>query len=181
MVSLSINTLNLGSGKDWREDCVNADIRSDVNADWIMDITDVPWGSTVVTRQGAWQVDLDMFDRIIAMDVLEHVSDLVRAMTNCLHLLRPGGLMHIHVPYDLSWGAWQDPTHRRAFNERSWLYYTDWAWYLGWTDQKFQLRSLEFVVSDYGKSLNLPVDQLTKLPRAIDSMLVVLEKTTAKS
>jgi len=43
-------------------------------------------------------------------------------MTNCLKLLRVGGVFKILVPYDLSYGAWQDPTHIRAFNERSWLY-----------------------------------------------------------
>lgn len=168
--------LNLGSGRDWREDSVNADISTGVNADWIMDITDVPWGTTVPTRFGKMTVAMEQFDLIYANDVLEHVSDLVKAMTNCRNLLKLGGQMHIHVPYDLSYGAWQDPTHRRAFNERSWIYYTDWAWYLGWHDTRFRLISLDYIVSDYGKSLDLPVDQLTKLPRAIDSMAVVFEK-----
>jgi 2-polyprenyl-3-methyl-5-hydroxy-6-metoxy-1,4-benzoquinol methylase len=117
------------------------------------------------------------FQTILANDVLEHLPDLVGAMTNCKDMLVMGGDMHIHVPYDLSYGAWQDPTHVRAFNEKSWLYYTDWAWYLGWKDTKFTLVHLEYKLSDFGKSL--PMEELTRTPRAIDSMYVVLQKVAA--
>jgi hypothetical protein len=156
--------LNLGSGKDYRQDCVNADIRSDVGADWVIDIC------KPITEPVSFQT-------ILANDVLEHLPDLVGAMTNCRDMLVMGGDMHIHVPYDLSYGAWQDPTHVRAFNEKSWLYYTDWAWYLGWKDTKFTLVHLEYKLSDFGKSL--PMEELTRTPRAIDSMYVVLQKVAA--
>jgi SAM-dependent methyltransferase len=118
-----------------------------------------------------------MFDKILAFDVLEHIPDLVSAMTNCKDLLRPGGQMHIHVPYDLSLGAWQDPTHVRAFNENSWAYYTDWHWYLGWTD-RFDLTSLEMRLSKVGEALELPQEVIIRTPRAVDSMYVVLTKGT---
>jgi hypothetical protein len=87
--------------------------------------------------------------------------------------------MHIHVPYDLSYGAWQDPTHVRAFNEKSWLYYTDWHWYLNWKD-RFYMASLEFEVSELGQEMmkqeKLDPDQLVAVPRAIDAMQVILTK-----
>ncbi len=58
-------TLNLGSGKDRREDCVNADIRADVGADWVVDICK--------------PLDTDMrFAKIIANDVLEHLPSCRR-------------------------------------------------------------------------------------------------------
>jgi len=168
--------LNIGSGRDWRDNCINADISDRVGADWVMDITQISWGQTVPTRLGVVTVQRDLFDEIYAMDVLEHVSDLPMAMTNCRDLLKLGGHMHIRVPYDLSWGAWQDPTHRRAFNERSWIYYTDWARYLGWFQTRFELITLDYEISDHGKSLNLPPEQLTTCPRAIDAMNVVFRK-----
>ena len=84
--------------------------------------------------------------------------------------------MHIHVPYDLSHGAWQDPTHVRAFNEKSWVYYCEWAWYLGWMGSRFELMHLEMRLSEYGASLKLPQDELMRLPRAVDSMYLVLKK-----
>lgn len=101
-------------------------------------------------------------------------------MRTCLDLLRVGGEFHISVPYDLSYGAWQDPTHVRAFNERSWLYYSDWHWYLGWNDFKFSVAKLDFVLSEYGKKMqaeNLASDFIIKTPRAVDSMSVILVKT----
>jgi len=106
--------LNLGSGKDWRKDCINADIQPEKKPDWVLDITQVPWGEVIDTRLGKFPVEKGMFSEIIANDVLEHIPDLVSAMTNCRDLLKRGGEMHIHVPYDLSLGAWQDPTHVRA-------------------------------------------------------------------
>ena len=113
------------------------------------------------------------------MDVLEHVPDLPGIMKSCLTLLRPGGVMKIGVPYDLSLGAWQDPTHVRAFNENSWLYYTEWHWYLGWTEARFDLTSQVFMLSPYGvekHNSGCGMDELLRMPRAIDSMQVVLTK-----
>jgi SAM-dependent methyltransferase len=167
--------LNLGSGKDWREDCINADIQRRIKSDWCLDIQDVHWGSLLVTRFGDFRVKAEMFDVILANDILEHVPDLVKAMTNCKELLKNGGEMRIHVPYDLSYGAWQDPTHVRAFNEKSWLYYTDWHWYLGWED-RFFVKHLEFTLSEVGESLKLPQDEILRTPRAVDSMYVILQK-----
>lgn len=174
-MSNSSLVLNLGSGKDWREDCINADIQRRVKSDWCLDIQDVHWGSLLVTRKGDYRVKPEMFDVILANDVLEHLPDLTKAMTNCKELLKVGGEMRIHVPYDLSYGAWQDPTHVRAFNEKSWLYYTDWHWYLGWED-RFFVKHLEFTLSEVGESLKLPQDEILRTPRAVDSMYVILQK-----
>jgi hypothetical protein len=82
-------TLNLGSGKDRRADCVNADIRADVGADWVVDIGK-PLETDCVAPQAAMR-----FAKIIANDVLEHIPNLVQAMTNCRDLLEIGGEMHI--------------------------------------------------------------------------------------
>jgi SAM-dependent methyltransferase len=171
-------TLNLGSGKDWRDDCLNADIQARVKPDWEVDISKVRYGAIVQTRFGEVEIRQEMFDKIIANDVLEHIPDLVGAMTNCKNLLKPGGEFHIHVPYELSLGAWQDPTHVRAFNENSWLYYTDWHWYLGWED-RFYMKQLAFNLSDYGNELaekKVTDAEILRTPRAVDSMSVILCK-----
>ena len=168
-------TLNLGSGRDRRTECVNADIRTDVGADWIVDISKLSYGEVVQSPGDLVTIRPGMFSKIIALDVLEHIPDLVAAMTNCRDLLEMGGEMHISVPYDLSLGAWQDPTHVRAFNENSWVYYCAWAWYLGWTGSRFNMEHLEFRFSA-GADLELPHDQLLRTPRAVESMYVVLKK-----
>ena len=173
--------INLGSGKDWREDFLNVDILDRVNPDWIFNIcSPLPWGQSIHTRRfGNFLLEPGVFDLIVANDVLEHLPDLVAAMTSCLSLLKEGGEMHIHVPYDLSYGAWQDPTHVRGFNERSWLYYTDWHWYLGWRTERFYLAKQEFVLSPVGKLLkeqNMATADILCTPRAVDLIAVVLKK-----
>ena len=178
-MSFTEKTLNLGSGKDFRHDCLNADIQESKKPDWVLDITKIPWRETISTRFGEIKVEQGMFTKIIANDVLEHIPDLVKAMTNCKDLLVEGGEFHIHVPYDLSLGAGQDPTHVRAFNENSWLYYTDWHWYLGWKD-KFVVKELQFVKSKLAEEMNISDQMLTILPRMVDSMKVVLVKSVVE-
>jgi SAM-dependent methyltransferase len=173
--------INLGSGKDFRSGMLNLDVSEAWGPDAVVDISDAAVvGSTVRTeRFGALVLRENYFDAIVANDVLEHIPDLVSAMTNCLRLLRPGGRFEIAVPYDLSLGAWQDPTHVRAFNENSWLYYTDWHWYLGWTEMRFDVVSLEFKPSAVGMELaklGKTRDEIVRTPRAIDNLAVVLRK-----
>lgn len=174
-------TLNMGSGKDWRADCFNVDRLPQVEPDAVLDFTaPLPFGRDLLTpRFGTIRLEPGAFDRILANDVLEHLPDLVTAMTSCLQLLRVGGEMHIQVPYDLSCGAWQDPTHVRAFNERSWLYYTDWFWYLGWDEARFDVVDQTLVLSEFGKKLaaeKTPIEVLLRTPRAVDTLAVKLRK-----
>ena len=174
-------TIQIGSGKDFRPEAPNLDINNAWGPDAVVDVAaDGVVNSILETaRFGRVALQQDYFDRIIANDVLEHIPDLVSAMTNCLLLLRPGGRFEISVPYDLSLGAWQDPTHVRAFNENSWLYYTDWHWYLGWTEMRFDLALLQYTPSPLGAELQssgVPLAQILRTARAIDSVQVVLRK-----
>lgn len=138
--------LNLGGGKDWRANCLNVDLDTTFRPDAVLDIArpDALGAPLESARFGAFSLHDNQFEAIFANDVLEHIPDLKTAMENCLRLIKPGGSFHIQVPYELSLGAWQDPTHVRAFNENSWLYYTDWYWYLGWSEARFDRLGTEF-------------------------------------
>lgn len=173
--------INLGSGKSWRADYLNIDVnplwRPDVCID--MSVPDLFSREFETDRFGRLRFPAGYFREIIATDVLEHVPDLVTLMTHCLRLLGEGGVMNVLVPFDLSYGAWQDPTHVRAFNERSWLYYTDWFWYLGWREARFDLKRLEFSLSEIGQKLadeGVDRDVILRTPRATDSMRATLVK-----
>ncbi len=175
--------INLGSGKDFRPDFLNIDIEPFWSPDLLADVSaDFPKDGCAryqTARFGVIEIAHGAFDEIMSNDVLEHVPDLVATMTNCLNLLRVGGTFNILVPYDLSYGAWQDPTHIRAFNERSWLYYTDWFWYLNWRTHRFSTRRLDFSLSPLGQQLmgqHTAQDVILRTPRAVDSMIVSLEK-----
>lgn len=174
--------MNLGSGKGWREDCLNLDL----NADWLPDIVadlNLPLPGDRVfhtARFGEVRLAPESLEVIFAHDVLEHVRELTTCMTSCLTLLREGGVLDVRVPYDLSLGAWQDPSHVRAFNENSFLYYTDWHWYLGWREARFELTSLEFVLGETGRALaaaGMDAAQLRRAPRAVEHLAVTLTKT----
>jgi hypothetical protein len=66
-------------------------------------------------------------------------------MGNALALLKLGGAFEIEVPYEKALTAWQDPTHLRALNENSWLYYTHWFWYLGWFEHRYELAQMTWL------------------------------------
>ena len=101
----------------------------------------------VVAAPGAGPIVLTQasIDLIHANNVLEHVPDLASLMGNCLRLLKTGGEFQIEVPYEHAPSAWQDPTHVRAMNENSWIYYTEWFWYLGWFEHRFELGQFAYL------------------------------------
>jgi SAM-dependent methyltransferase len=174
-------TLHLGSGRDFKPDWFNVDVNSAWGPDAVLDIASPSLiGSTLETaRFGFVTLEEESFDAAVASHVLEHIPDLCTAMTNLMRLLRPGGILNVAVPYDLSYGAWQDPTHVRGFNERSWLYYTEWHWYMGWTEARFDLQSLELEMSPLGAQMRAagkPDEEIFRTPRAVDVLNVRLRK-----
>jgi hypothetical protein len=177
------NKLNIGSGKDFRKDFLNLDSDDFWEPDIIYDINlPLPKGKSQrfnTTRFGAIEITKNMFEKIIVFDVLEHIKNIHICMKSCLDLLEEGGILEINVPYDLSLGAWQDPFHVRAFNENSWLYYTDWFWYMGWTEARFVKEKLVLNLSQIGLQLqtsNKDPQEIIRTPRAVDSMFVQLKK-----
>jgi SAM-dependent methyltransferase len=133
--------IHIGSGKDYKPGWLNVDVLPRAEPDLVLDLAqpqtwplraDTPIAGAVELHEGQAEV-------IVANNVLEHVGDLPRLMTHALQLLREGGKLVIEVPYEHSPTAWQDPTHVRAMNENSWIYYCDWFWYLGWFEHRFQV------------------------------------------
>lgn len=132
--------LNLGSGKDYKPGWLNVDIVDRAQPDLVLDLGQP---ITLPLRRatcGGGMVELKAgcLDKVHANNVLEHVPDLAMLMGNVLDLLRDGGEFEIEVPYERAVTAWQDPTHVRALNENSWIYYTEWFWYLGWFEHRFE-------------------------------------------
>lgn len=171
----------IGSGKKYDPKLLNIDVDARWHPDIVADISDPALFNRefASSRFGNVRLRRGYFDSITAEHVLEHVPDLVNAMRNCLELLYDGGVLRVAVPYDLSYGAWQDPTHVHAFNERSWVYYCDWCWYLGWDEARFDVVNTWFRFSAIGTTLSqqgVPTEQVLRSPRAVDEMSVVLRK-----
>lgn len=69
-------------------------------------------------------------------------------MEELWRVCRPGGLVHILVPYYNAAGAFQDPTHVKFFTERTFEYFTedgatDLSQYNYYSHARFEIVSLE--------------------------------------
>ncbi len=133
--------INLGSGKDYKPGWLNLDVIERAEPDLVLDLGQaVDWPLEADgCRGGRIRLEPGSVERVYANNVLEHVPDLPTLMGNVLSLLEEGGEFQIEVPYEKAPTAWQDPTHVRAMNENSWIYYTEWFWYLGWFDHRFEM------------------------------------------
>jgi hypothetical protein len=133
--------INLGSGKSYQAGWLNLDIEAHTNPDLLLDLSGpIAFPIAAVSETvGPVLLEEGSVHHIEANNVLEHVPNLSRLMGNCLRLLATGGELRIEVPIEGAATAWQDPTHVRAMNENSWIYYTEWFWYLGWFEHRFEL------------------------------------------
>ena len=176
-------TLHVGSGKKWQPQWLNLDVDPLWRPDLLWDLNQpLPEDGQLVVqteRFGELVLGESIFDEIIAQDVLEHIRELTTAMRTLLHWLKPGGVLKVAVPYELSLGAWCDPTHVRAFNERSFEYYTNWSWYLGWRTHNFRLARMDFHPTDLGRQLaanGVANEEILRTPRAVEQIYVELVK-----
>jgi len=182
--------INLGCGRVFDPEMLNIDSSENSLCDTLLNIENVESLPMKINskRHGELYIEKNSIDLIIANEFLEHVGDLVKVMTIIKDLLKPGGMLKLTVPYDLSYGAWQDPTHRRAFNERSFWYYDQWCWYLGWNDYKLRTLSIElgnrentFDNKNKNSAKNEGQEPLFKnqnMPRAITHIEALLIKDT---
>jgi SAM-dependent methyltransferase len=63
------------------------------------------------------------FDRLQAVHVIEHVSDVVRTMEEFHRLVRPGGTIFLVTPHYTDFSSFCDPTHRWHLNSFSFRYF----------------------------------------------------------
>jgi SAM-dependent methyltransferase len=109
--------LNLGCGDDLLAGFVNVDrwftdqhcqtsnklLSSDLEKEWI-------WSQSSV-------------DYILARDIIEHLHDKMHTMNEAWRVLKPGGILEIHVPTTDGRAAFQDPTHVSYWNRHSFWYF----------------------------------------------------------
>lgn len=100
--------LNLGCGFDKREGWLNVDNFPECEPDRMLDIESVPW-----------DLPSDAFDHVLMKHVLEHVGAdfavFAAVMRELYRVMKPGGLLEIHIPHVRHDTFWSDPTHVRAF------------------------------------------------------------------
>jgi SAM-dependent methyltransferase len=104
--------LELGCGFSKTPGAFGVDIIPGSQADLIHDLNKFPYP----LGDSEW-------DRVICLDVLEHVDDVVKTVEEIWRISRPGALVEISAPFMSSVHYHTDPTHKRAFTSRSFDYF----------------------------------------------------------
>jgi SAM-dependent methyltransferase len=63
------------------------------------------------------------FDRVTAIHVIEHLSDVIRAMEEFHRLVRAGGTVRIETPHYTDFSSFCDPTHKSHLTSFSFRYF----------------------------------------------------------
>lgn len=124
-------TLNLGCGMKKMPEAVNVDRNADAHPDVLHDLSRRPW-----------PFEDSSFERVYALDVLEHLEDTVASMEELHRVTQPGGVVHLQVPHFSNFGAYCDPTHRRFFGYQTFKYFTGENDYGFYTRRRFVRRDV---------------------------------------
>lgn len=123
--------LVLGCGNRPEENAVNHDkTKHHSYVDVAHDLDEYPW---------PWEDET--FKLIYALDVLEHLNNLVKSLEECHRILESQGMFHLRLPHAESTISFRDPTHKwfltpdsmnyfiRGTNlERDYGYYSPMRW-----------------------------------------------------
>jgi len=104
--------LELGCGKYPRKDAMNIDIVDLPGVDKVHDLNVFPW-----------PMNDELFDEVVAQDIIEHVDDTFKAMNEIWRVLKPNGLALIHTTYWKTKGSFTDPQHKHFYTLESFDYF----------------------------------------------------------
>lgn len=100
--------LNLGCGFAHEDGYVNVDAFEVCKPDEVVNLDQYPW---------PWEDN--SVDEILMLHTLEHLQDWWGAILECVRILKPGGMIHIHVPDESSSTALTYRDHHHVFHYRS--------------------------------------------------------------
>ena len=104
--------LDVGCGRNKFPGAVGLDRNPDTKADVIADLDRFPYPFAD-----------NSFDMLVAIHVIEHVSDVIRSMEEFHRLVRPGGIVRLETPHYTDFSSFCDPTHRWHLNSYSFRYF----------------------------------------------------------
>ena len=98
--------LQIGAGGKAKEGWVNLDLAPLPGINVVHDLNVYPW-----------PFEDNQFEYILAIDVLEHLDNLVKAMEEIHRILKKDGVLELRVPFWNSYSFNTDPTHKIRFSE----------------------------------------------------------------
>ncbi|MGH6611608.1 MAG: hypothetical protein ACRECQ_15285 [Burkholderiaceae bacterium] len=131
--------LELGCGFNKTPGAFGVDIIVGSQADLIHDLDVFPY-----------PLESDGWDRVICVDVLEHVEHFVRTIEEIWRIARAGAIVEVRAPFMSSVNYFSDPTHKRAFTSRSFDYFLPDrpTFRFGYSTARFELERCEYDVDD---------------------------------
>jgi SAM-dependent methyltransferase len=129
-----LRALNLGSGAKRLDGAVNLDVTSATGPDVVHNLNQYPW-----------PFGDNRFDTLTAFDVVEHLDDIVAAMSEIHRICTPGAMVHLTVPHFSSDGAYTDPTHRHYFGAFTFHYFSEGHALNFYSRARFRTRSTQIV------------------------------------
>ena len=95
--------INIGCGKDIKEDYTNLDKLKSEGVDVVWDLDKYPY-----------PFKDNSIDEILAFHILEHIKDYETCIDELIRILKPEGILHIKVPHFSSAGS-NSEFHKRKF------------------------------------------------------------------
>jgi SAM-dependent methyltransferase len=97
--------LDVGCGQNKWPGAVGLDISPDTAADVVADLNEFPY-----------PLEDGRFDQILCQDVIEHVREPLRFLSELHRVAKPGARIHVRTPHFSSLLAYGDPTHEHIFS-----------------------------------------------------------------
>jgi hypothetical protein len=143
---ISENKLNLACGQRKEEGYFGIDVKPGDNVDAVVDLEVFPWpiesesAEDIICSHYVEHTEMNTLPKDMLRASLESTSweeyqkkcellkdkptdGLIKFMEEVYRILKPGGKIKIIAPYYSSMRCWQDPTHRRAICEATFLYF----------------------------------------------------------
>ena len=97
--------LDVGCGQSKWPGAIGLDISPDTTADVVADLNEFPY-----------PLEDGRFDQILCQDVIEHVREPLRFLSELHRVAKPGARIHVRTPHFSSLLAYGDPTHEHIFS-----------------------------------------------------------------
>jgi len=139
--------LNLACGKSKIDGYFGIDLKMTEGVDYVMDLELYPWdiesesAEDIVCSHYVEHTPTDTLakrllkliaenndyehlqQKVAEIDINSPSDGLILFMDEVYRILKPGGKIKIIAPYYASIRCWQDPTHRRAISDATFLYF----------------------------------------------------------
>lgn len=107
--------VNLGCGRDFRQGYENYDNYS-CNLSTISHAREI---KKLDLNQFPWPFEDSSIDEVLMVQVMEHLPDTYKVVSEVQRILAPGGLFNGAVPYAFSFSGMNHPQHYRHFTKAS--------------------------------------------------------------